>query len=83
MNQNERMEIIIQRLCDSIRILEHNKHLLEDPRIKEIYCNIRDAMERIDDYKWHEVFDLGISLQTANKIHETHLKNLKKRRSDE
>jgi len=57
MNQDERMEIIIQRLCDSIRILEHNKHLLEDPCIKEIYGYIRDAMERIDDYKWHEIFD--------------------------
>ncbi len=57
MNQDERMEIIIQRLCDSIRILEHNPSLLEEPCIKEIYCNIRDAMERIDDYKWHEIFD--------------------------
>ena len=57
MNQDERMEIIIQRLCDSIRILEHNKHLLEDPCIKEIYEYINDAMQRIDDYKWHEIFD--------------------------
>lgn len=57
MNQTERMEIIIQRLCDSIRIIEHTPHLLKDPCIKEIYGNIRDAMERIDDYKWHEIFD--------------------------
>ena len=57
MNQDKRLDIILQLLCSSIRILEHNPHLLEEPDIKEIYCNIRDAMERIDDYKWHEIFD--------------------------
>ena len=50
MNQTERMDIIKQRLCDSIRILEHNKDYLEDPCTKEIYCNINDAMNRIESY---------------------------------
>ena len=56
MNQDKRLDIILQLLVSSIRILEHNPHLLEEQDIKEIYRNIRDAMERIDDYKWHEIF---------------------------